>query len=30
MSTIINEQIKSFEQIKNSIKQKITNETKED
>ena len=30
MSTIINEQIKSFEQIKNSIKQKIINETKED
>ena len=30
MSTIIDEQIKSFEQIKNSIKQKIINETKED
>lgn len=30
MSTIINEQIKSFEQIKNTIKKKITNEIKED
>lgn len=30
INDVINEQIKSFESIKNSIQGKITNETKED